>query len=180
MIVHRYWDGEPSKLNDWTRVALMSLGHEVRDWDNESLPSEVLMLAGASSVNLPATEHVRHVSNVVRWWALHVFGGWWADYDLIPLRSFNTLPFPVTANHHSTRCTSFLGFPPDHPVPGMALERIAAHTGRVRSSGLLSGEGMLNDICTDDVAKLELPIDANGTVRTDDPWAVHLFSHGRR
>lgn len=181
MVVHRFWKGDPQNhLNDWTRCVLYSLGHTVREWEVEDLPREVTDIAEIGFKYLPESEHVRHLSNVVRWWALFVYGGYWADYDLIPLRSFASLPFPATANHGQSRCSSFLAFPPNHPIPSLALDHIVRHTGNVGSSKLLSGEGMLDAICTDDVARIELPIDSLGQVHAQaDPWAIHLFSHGK-
>lgn len=164
-------------MNEWTRAIHLSLGHEVKEWTFETLPHDVQSLVVTSGEHLPPAQRIRHASNVVRWWALSVLGGHWADADLIPLRPFDSLPSPATANHNSTRCTSWLAFPADHPVPRTALRAIVNNTAPHVTSATLSGEQMLGEICPDNIPRIELPIDSAGKIRNADVWAIHLFSH---
>lgn len=173
MVVHRYWHGSASKLNNWTGKALRFLGHKVETWNDETLPKECLFFAD-KHMHLVESRTLRHRANLVRWWLLAEYGGWWADYDLIPLRSFTTLPFPATASHDGVRCTSWLAFPAQHSVPLAMLEVIKSSSG-VGASPDMSGERLLQQICSPEIPMVPLPINRNGYPE-GEPWAVHLFS----
>lgn len=176
MLVHRYWHGKPNPLHKWTGRILQSLGHEVKEWTDETIPGDVIRLIHDSSIRVREADRIKHRSNVVRWWALFIYGGWWADSDLIPLRPFTELPQPGTAAHGGVRCTSWLAFPPRHEVPQAMLTSIG-HDNHYGQSSRVSGEWRLNQICPFDIPAIDLPINSHGGIESTDNWAIHLYNN---
>lgn len=175
MKVHRYWEGEKSGLNNWTGKALRHLGHDVDTWNYLTLPPECREWVDSVTDLVIPRQRLRHRANCVRWWMLAEYGGWWADYDLVPFRHFDTLPFPATASHSGVRCTSWLAFPAGHEVPLTMMAAISAGEG-VGNSPEQSGEALLESLCPPEIASVPLPINSGGYPE-GEPWAVHLYSN---
>jgi hypothetical protein len=169
--------GPPNPQHSWITKVVHSLYPEVLDWTFDTLPPKLVKL-------LDPNDSPRHISNVVRYWLLHEYGGLWLDYDLIPLKSLTGAPQPWTAALHGRREGCAMWFPsPRHPM--MADLIAAALTSTHTYTPHRSGAHLLERVGRRHIdVKLEsrvLPIDAKGR-RTfkEEVWAVHLWDSSAR
>lgn len=184
MMLHRFWEGPPNPSSAWQHTLLSELNpfDEVVDWSPTTLPTGLQDLLGHCSDMVRPEDEVRHRANIIRLWLLNEFGGWWVDHDLIPLRPFDSLPFPATAAHGRTRCSCWLAFPAGHPLLWQALNSATnAPRSSTASSIEVSGEHLITRL-TDGrfkhVPGIQLPIDGHGhPIEGAEPWAVHLYNH---
>ncbi len=181
MLTHRWWSGPDPAPTDTDR-AHRDLGHELRDWTTGDLPPEIEHLTERLvPLVVPEHEH-RHRANVARLWILLEHGGWWADHDLTPLVPFDSLPFPATAAHRAgNRCNCWLAFPKGHPALTATLAALAeTPPAAPQRSPWVSGERVLDRFVGDDVARLTLPVDADGKPnRGAVQWCRHGFASKR-
>lgn len=173
-MIHRFWIGEPPKSAHWTaRAIATSHGETPTDWTPATLPADC---------PTPDDPDPRHVSNVVRYWLLHRFGGLWLDHDVLPLTDLRC-SYPYTAAIGLNRREgAVLWFPePGHP---MLTDLLAA----VRDEGASphrSGAHLLTEVGRrhGDVRRepAVLPHAADGTlICRRPPLAVHLWTSSRR
>lgn len=174
-VVHRYWTGPPHPLASFTHNVAASVADRVVEWDDQNLPGGCLEECKRAEGTVRPEDAVRHRSNVVRWWLLAEYGGWWSHHDLILLKPLAELPYPVTAAHRAARCTCFLGFPPGHPIPLAMLEGIRkAPRNSSAWSRHVSGEERLTGMARR-LPALLLPFDKQGNrVGDGSPWAILL------
>lgn len=183
--IHRYWTGDaPTPLGPWgCSVLANSQRAQVLDWTDATLPTHIYDAAEAGRGRVHHADAARHRANIVRLALLAEFGGWWADHDLIPLVDFSTLPFPATAEHRGgMRCNCWLAFPPAHPALIETLARaMTAPVDPHGESRSVSGERLLNSVCSDEVARVRLLIDVDGRFNdAAQPWAVHAHATASR
>jgi hypothetical protein len=166
MMIHRFWTGPPRAEHHWIdKVVRRAHPHiQVKDWTLDEIP----MLLD------PDTNPV-HLSNVVRYWALHEHGGLWLDHDIIPLRSLTGAPRAWTAAMGNLREGSVMWFPqPGHPMLAELLEVS-------QSRPALPGAPDLREVGqrypTVGYEQRVLPLNAIGQrTAITEVWAVHLWS----
>ena len=163
----------------WTSRPLRQLHPGIALIEHRSAPGEAAKIAAETAhLVLPDERNqARHLANVARLVLLRDEGGWWSDYDLIPLVPFTNLPMNATAAHWlGMRCNCWMAFEAGHPALTLALDLIvAAADGPPTYSTQVSGERILDAACNDDVARMQLCLDSNGLVNTAaEPWAIHL------
>lgn len=179
-MIHRYWSGPPAPNAAWMLTALETMNPEVevRDWTDDTLPTSVLAWLTEHELDVVGEDRMRHRANLVRYWALERFGGWWVDHDVVMLKPFDALPYPAVAAHVGRTCTCILGFPAEHPLMKAAIGAVSDPVGVPGRSPMISGERMLDSLRPfhgPDVAMLTLPFDALGRATGAEPWAVHLY-----
>jgi Glycosyltransferase sugar-binding region containing DXD motif len=177
--IHRYWTGTPPTGDAWLRTALHSMnpGATFRDWTDATLPAAVLEWLDAHDADVEPKDRAIHRSNLVRYWALDKYGGWWVDHDVIMLTPFDHLPSPLAAWQVDRVASCVLGLPPQHPWLRAALRGIEKWRG-VGPVGDVSGERLLERLRVDyapEVTLKALPFDAFGAKTGAEPWAIHLF-----
>ncbi len=181
-MIHRLWLGATTPEMAWTTKTLRQLNPEVEVIEHRWPPDEAVKLAQATAhLVLPDSHNqARHVANIARLVLLRDFGGWWVDYDLIPLVPFAELPVNATAEHRTgLRCNCWMSFEADHPALHAALDHIAltASGDYLSQSNRISGEWMLSDIWGDDVERLRMTIDSDGMINPEAlHWGVHVCS----
>lgn len=174
--IHRYWTGTPHPLANFTNHAVMSMAPGyVINWSDGTLPPECLEEVAQAEGKARSVDAIRHRCNVIRWWLLANQGGYTVHHDIIPLVPLDTLPFPMTAAHFASRCTSFLAYPVGHPVPLQMLEEIRhAPLSDTASAPEVSGELKLTQIDTE-TPSLRFPWDELGRRQSlIDQWAIFL------
>lgn len=187
VIVHRYWAGDEAEpFGPWgTDVLRNTQSHaQIIDWTEDLLPPALIDLADACMDQVKSVDAVRHRANIIRYWLLNQYGGWWVDHDLVPLVSFESLPFPAIAAHgNGEACGCWLAFPERHAFLARALDAITlappSHTAR---SCEVSGSQLI-DRLDPDVRRVRLWIDTDGVFNEGaSPWAIHaaLTSARRR
>jgi hypothetical protein len=175
MMLHRFWIGPPRPENAWI-TAVVRRAHpsvEVVDWTWDTLPATLQNL-------LDSDDDPVHLSNMVRYWTLHEFGGLGLDHDVIPLRDLTGSPSPWTAALGDTREGSAMWFPaPGHPMLadllgiGFASSRGLLATVRAGAARIQEVGARYPDVGYE---RRVLPIDAIGQrVSVDEVWAVHLW-----
>lgn len=172
-MIHRYWTGDP--VSEWSGKAIRSLHAdvEVRDWTDDTLPRALVEWLDQHNDDVIAGDRLRHRANLVRYWLLNEYGGWWVDHDVVLLERLNSLPYPMAAAHH-TLCTCVLGLPAGHVMLTEALRRInEARPSQGRSMDV-SGERFLDRLRTPDVTLLPLAYDSLGG-HLGGTWAVHFY-----
>lgn len=182
MLIHRYWSEPPYRPSHTFITRTLRQLHpaaELQDWTDVTLPKEALELADRTAAQVHPAYYYRHRSNVISWWLLMTFGGWWADHDLVPITPFSELPSPATAAHRGgQRCTSWRAFPKGHPLPAAAVAQVlAAPDNPSAISSEVSGERLLTRLAdqVDGITALPLPIDLDGRRHPWAPlWCIHL------
>lgn len=178
-MIHRYWTGdEPPPLEPWLSKCLRSLNPdmELREWHDDTLPRSIRTLADVHEDQVQSADRIRHRANIIRLALLAEYGGWWYDYDVVPLCPVSALPVPVVGAHGGL-CNSFLGYPAGHPELAAALDAITAHPAddTARSTDV-SGENFLQPILT--AHRVSYPFDSSGQF-IHGVFAVHLYNHQR-
>lgn len=148
---------------------------EIIDWSDKTLPEECNEEIQLGQGKVRPDDAIRHRRNIVGWWLLREFGGYWIHHDILMLSKLRDLPFPVTASHGPVRCTAFMAFPKGHSVPIQALEIIRqAPLSDELYAPEVSGELMLTKIAGG-VPELLFPLTKQGRrVKGADPWAVRV------
>lgn len=128
MLIHRYWTGpdppDGCLLDDEIPGDLTAWLDERMAWVH--------------------TRPLHHRANMVRWWLLFVHGGTWADRDiLVPYGGLP--PFPFALWDVDRFRVGVMGFPPNHPVPVYALDKLADPPPAPMSSRALSGSVLLRE-----------------------------------
>jgi len=171
--VHRFWTGPSLPGQGWA-TAVVQRAHpdaEVAGWTLETLPADLLSL-------LDPGDDPRHLSNVVRYWLLHEYGGLWLDHDVIPLRDLTGARQPWTASLRGRREGAVMWFPaPGHQMLAELVAVAALGTSPSAPSPLRSGAAVLHRVGLryPDVAyePRVLPIDARGCpTGVAEVWAL--------
>jgi hypothetical protein len=146
-ILHRYWsDGALSSEGADNLVAWRAThpGWELQEWSRSTLPAEALDLIELAEPRVLPRDRVRHESNVVRYWALHEYGGVWADVDVRPLHSIEPVlgTFAFVSNAFGAAEGAFMGGPAGHGFFAellwtMRQERFAGRSVDVSGASLL-------------------------------------------
>lgn len=175
-LTHRYWTGNPHPLQVYIHNTVEAAAPgPVIEWTDDTLPGECLEECERAEGKVKEEDAIRHRCNVIRWWMLYHQGGYTCHHDLIPLKPFAELPYPVTAAHGVMRCTGFLGFPAGHEVPAQMLELIRLAPRSELPSPYVSGERVLSQIAPVDLPRLVYPLGNNGTRKPDSEfWAIFL------
>lgn len=174
--VHRYWTGRPHPLADFTNHALMAMAPGyVINWNDATLPAECLEEVAQAEGKVRPEDAIRHRCNVIRWWLLHNYGGYTVHHDVILLKPLDDLPYPMTAAHFASRCTSVLAYPHGHPIPLRMLEEIRrAPLSDTASSPEVSGEAKLT-LIDPETPSLRYPWDKLGRYQVNvEQWAIVL------
>lgn len=180
-MIHRYWTGPSSPPHEpWLGNAIRSLNPtiELHDWTDDDLPLPFLTILASCARQVCPADQLRHRSNIIRLYLLIHHGGYWYDYDVIPLCPATSLPYPSAASHgiNGSLCNSFLCSPPNNSQLISAYDSIIAapHSTTARSPDI-SGERLLHGLF--DVPLLAYPFDSRGyKLGADSPFAVHLYS----
>jgi mannosyltransferase OCH1-like enzyme len=180
--VHRYWEGTPDPAAEATGRRLLELNPSsvLIEWTRRSIPADVAELIDATSPLVYGIHRARHAANIVRLWALLTFGGVWVDYDVTPLAPFDVMPTAATAAHHNgLRCNCWLSFPKGHDALERAMTAIRElpTRGRVQASTHVAGERFLEQLWGDEVGRVKVRRDVDGTI---DPDAPVFFDHAGR
>jgi Glycosyltransferase sugar-binding region containing DXD motif len=178
MIIHRFWSG-PLLKDHWITATVQKAHRkfEIKDWTLDTLPNELRIL-----LNVP--DDPRHLSNIIRYWLLHKYGGLWLDHDVIPLRDLTGEVKPWTASLRGHREGSVMWFPkPLHPMMSEMFN--SGLKAPVASSPIRSGSILLHRVGLNypDVGyeSRVLPIDALGQQTGETGvWALHLWNTSTR
>lgn len=176
-MIHRYWTGQ-GHGRPWTGMLARGFGMQVVDWDDTTVPADILAFADARADLVIDKDRLRHRSNIVRLLLLQRHGGVYIDHDVILLRPLNVLDPEPWAAAHGSLCSCVLSFPKDHPWLAQAIERLP-ETGEGLTSREASGEHFLARQWPR-ITRRALPFDTRGQrVPNSALWAVHLFDGGR-
>lgn len=182
MIIHRYWAGPPSTTEPFGAAVLTRLG-QLHDHTDATLPPSVrFWLDDHAALATPRTR-LRHRANMIRWWALATFGGAWFDHDALPLTPLDRFPSAWTAALGQARTSCACAFPVGHPLPLAMLDHVDTYNGPSLDCWHLSGDRLVDQLCDEEVARIQLPYDAAGGLRTSDgdgPQIVHLWTSSHR
>lgn len=177
-IIHRFWDGPPNDLNDWSRHAVETLhpNDTLIQWNAHSCPVNIHQVK--------EEDVVRHISNVTRYAALYLYGGIWLDHDVVPLCNLfeHTINNSVTGlNEKREGC--FMRFESGHPFLEEALRLIRTKpiSNKAKSTDV-SGARLLNEVSIPvSIDSRILPFDAVGTwTNQDQIIAVHMWETSRK
>lgn len=182
-ITHRYWTGYSHPMAFFTgNSARDASSGQFIEWTDATLPKDCLNEVSLAQGKVRQEDEIRHKRNIVGWWLLREYGGYWVHHDILLFTPLSELPFPLTALHGEVKCTAFMGFPKHHPVPIQALEEIrAAPLSTVAPCPVVSGEQLLTRLAPD-VPGLTFILNRDGhRVQGSDAWAVRLkWPGGRR
>lgn len=175
-MIHRYWYGDSPP--QWTGKALRSLHSdlEVRDWSDEDLPLDVVRWLDSHSDQVRAKDFARHRANMVRFYLLNRYGGWWVDHDVVMLQRLDESPSPLVASHDGFPCLSVMGFSQDHPILGQMLERIEeANSSPYYPSSAISGSSSFSFLLQSypDITLMPLAYSHEGVWQGSN-WAVQV------
>lgn len=175
-VIHRYWSGPPSDLNEWTAATVRSLhpDAEFHMWGPGDWPVD--------STQVREEDRVRHESNVVRYKALYELGGLWLDHDVIPLCNlFLATENNWTAGDGRIREGCGLRFQPKHEYLAALLKQIEMAPPSNVTSVVASGAILMNRIKSDvAIERRIMPIDPCGQwVAVVPPIAIHLWETSR-
>lgn len=179
--LHRYWSGPLPGTEPMVGRRVRSLGHDLYDWTDDTLPVAVVEWLDAGSDQVVAADRLRHRANMVRLWLLNEHGGVWVDHDVIPFIDLGTLPRPFAASHNGTLCNCVLGFDAGHPMIRQALDigAVMPHDRRGQSVSV-SGERLLEHVRTPDVTLFPLPFDKLGRWQNPESvWVDHVYTSAR-
>lgn len=178
MTVHRFWygiDPPPYPIVD----AYVERSYQTIDWGFENLPFTIQKLATDTAKYVNNDTH-RHYANVARLHILWTHGGIYLDHDIIPLTHLDLIPQPFIGSFggvHGAIWPGIMGFPPEHPMIGAALKRVA-DVDEEGDALAVSGFHVLRNVFTSDVTLHNLACDSTGLPLPGSPFAFHL-GHGR-
>lgn len=173
-LIHRFWIGDhPHPHSEWTAKALTVFHPEasIMEWDVSSAQDQL-------DLTLDAFDDPRHLSNIVRYTALWMFGGLWVDHDVIPLARLDH-PSPYSAAVHGQREGAVLWFPsPAHPMLSELIQSVSKWQYRSAPSHIRSGATMLSNIGSwyPEVALRDIfAVDSDGEPASKHPLVYHLW-----
>lgn len=178
---HRYWTGPRQSWASFTGHSARSASPGVLiEWTDDTLPVECHEEVADGQGKVHPHDAIKHATNIVRWWLLAKYGGFWIHHDVIAFTPFDQLPFPVTALHENgIRCTCFMAFPKEHPTPLAMLDHIRRAPLSDLHSAQVSGENVLTELADASTGALMLPLANSGRrIKGTEPWAVLLRARG--
>lgn len=170
-MIHRYWSGGELPQDFTDDLAALHLDVEIRTWTHLDLPGWIQRLVDKTApLVIPERQH-QHTANVARIGLLWEFGGWWADCDLLPHRSFSELPQRATAAHRNgSACNCWMAFGANDQDLALILNELETlEPAPPRRAVEVSGEQLLWRMLPDDVALVQV-----------DEFATHYRWTSRR
>lgn len=179
-IVHRYRREPETDDHRWTAAVIVTTCHvRPTDWTNESAVAAGLL----TDVEVTTESSARHLSNVLRYRALHRHGGLWLDNDVIPLVDLTTSTDPWVAAVGDGYEGCAMWFPePGHPALVELTRRIAAAPASA-SPPQRSGAELLDRVARAHGIRQNravCPFGSNGQRNgSERPQAVHTWTSSR-